>query len=44
MGSGAVIYVQSFRQIVSGIQKLMEGGGIHTHRQQPDLIRLFYFF
>jgi hypothetical protein len=46
MDSGAVIYVPSFIKIGSGFQKLM--GGIHrnthTHSQQRDLIRLFYFF
>jgi hypothetical protein len=32
MGSGAMIYIPSFIEIGSGIQKLMEGGGgdIHT--------------
>jgi hypothetical protein len=42
MGSGAVIYVPRFIKIDSGIQKLI--GGIHTHRQQRDLISLLYFF
>jgi hypothetical protein len=40
MDSGAVIYLPSFIKIVSGIEKLI--GGIH--RQQRDLISLFYFF
>jgi hypothetical protein len=40
MGSGAVIYVPSFIQIGSGIQKLI--GGIR--RQQGDLIRTLLFF
>jgi hypothetical protein len=33
MGSGAVIYVPSFIQIGSGVQKLIGGGGpqAHTH-------------
>jgi hypothetical protein len=31
MGSGAVIYVPSFMQIGSGIQKLIEGG--YTDKQ-----------
>jgi hypothetical protein len=47
MGSGAVIYVPSFIEIGSGIQKLM-GGRIHTHThthgQKRDLISLLYFF
>jgi hypothetical protein len=42
MGSGAVIYVRSFIKTGSGIQTLI--GGIHTHRQQGDLINLLYFF
>jgi hypothetical protein len=40
MGSGAVIYIPSFIKIGSGIQKLI--GGIH--RQQRELMSLFYFF
>jgi hypothetical protein len=32
MGSGAVIYILSFRKIGLGIQKLMGGGGV-TDRQ-----------
>jgi hypothetical protein len=40
MGLGAVIYVPSFINIGSGVQKLI--GGIH--RQQRDLISLLYFF
>jgi hypothetical protein len=42
MGSGVVIYVPSFVEIGSGIQKLI--GGIHRHREQRDLISLLYFF
>jgi hypothetical protein len=46
MGSGAVIYVLSFIEIGSGVQKLI--GGIHTHThaqgQQRDLISVLYFF
>jgi hypothetical protein len=38
MGSGAMIYVPSFIKTGSGIQKLMGGGYIDTHRQQGDLI------
>jgi hypothetical protein len=44
MGSGAVIYVPSFIEIGSGIQKLIGGIHRHTHRQQRDLISLLYFF
>jgi hypothetical protein len=40
MGSGAMIYISSFKKIGSGIQKLM--GGIH--RQHGDLISLLSFF
>jgi hypothetical protein len=32
MGSGAVIYIQSFIQIASAIQKLMGWGGGYTAR------------
>jgi hypothetical protein len=31
MGSDAVIYISSFMKTGSGIQKLMEWGGIHRH-------------
>jgi hypothetical protein len=41
MGSGAVIYVPRFIKIGSGIQKLISGN-THTHRQQRDLISLFF--
>jgi hypothetical protein len=41
MGSGAMIYIPSFINIGSGIQKLMEGG---IHRQHGDLISLHLFF
>jgi hypothetical protein len=44
MDSGVMIYIPSFITIGSGIQKLMEGGGIHRHRQHGDRIRLFSFF
>jgi hypothetical protein len=45
MGSGAVIYVPSFIQIGSGVQKLIRGDTrTHTHGQQLDLISLLYFF
>jgi hypothetical protein len=39
MGSGAVIYVPSFIQIGSGIQKLI-GGDTQTHRQPGDAVSL----
>jgi hypothetical protein len=38
-----VIYIPSFIQIGSGIQKLMGGGG-DTRTQTGDLISLLYFF
>jgi hypothetical protein len=44
MGSGAMIYIPSFIKIGSGIQKLMGGIHIQTHRQQGDLINLLLFF
>jgi hypothetical protein len=45
MGSGAVIYIQSFIKIGSGVQKLIRGDTqTHTHGQQRDLISLLYFF
>jgi hypothetical protein len=50
MGSGAVIYVPSFIQIGSGIQKLIGGIQTHTHThthtygQECNLISLIYFF
>jgi hypothetical protein len=40
MGSGAVIYVPSFINIGSGIQKFIRG----IHRQQRDHISLLYSF
>jgi hypothetical protein len=41
MGSGTIIYIPSFINIDSGIQKLI---GRDTHRQQGDLISLLLFF
>jgi hypothetical protein len=41
MGSGGMIYVPSFIKIGSGTQKLI--GGIYTHRQLGDFIKLFSF-
>jgi hypothetical protein len=43
MGSGAMIYIPSFLEIGSGIQKWIEGV-TQTHRQQGDLISLLLFF
>jgi hypothetical protein len=44
MGSGALINVQSFIQIGSGVQTLMGGIHRHTYGQQRDLISVLYFF
>jgi hypothetical protein len=44
MGSGAMIYIATFRKIGSGIQKLIGGIYVQTHRQQGDLISLLLFF
>jgi hypothetical protein len=43
MGSGSVIYVSSFINIGSGIQKLPGGIDRHSHGQQRELISLLYF-
>jgi hypothetical protein len=43
IGSGAMIYIVSFRNIDAGIQKLI-GGETETHRQQCDLISLLLYF
>jgi hypothetical protein len=43
MGSGAMIYIPSFIQIGTGIQKLI-GWDSQTHRQRGDLISLLLFF
>jgi hypothetical protein len=40
MGSGAMIYIQSFIKICSGIQKFITGGGRGRHRQHGDSISL----
>jgi hypothetical protein len=42
MSPDAVIYIPSFIETGSGIQKLMGGG--FTHRQCGDLINLLVFF
>jgi hypothetical protein len=41
MELGAMVYIQSFINNGSGIQKLKEGGG--EHRQHGHLISLLYF-
>jgi hypothetical protein len=38
VGSHAMIYIPSFIKIYTGIQKLLQGIQIQTHRQQCDLI------
>jgi hypothetical protein len=43
MGSGAMIYIQSFIMCGSGFQKLLGGGWVHIHRQHADLISLLIF-
>jgi hypothetical protein len=43
MTSGAMIRIQIFIKILSGIQKFTEGDS-HTHRQQGDRISLFPTF
>jgi hypothetical protein len=45
IGSDAMMYISSFTEIGSGIQKL-KGGGMdsQTHRQHGDLISLLLFF
>jgi hypothetical protein len=44
MGPGAMIDIQSYIKMGSGIRKLIGGIHIETHRQQGDLISLFLFF
>jgi hypothetical protein len=44
MGSGAVIYIPNFINIGSGIQKLIGGTHIQTHRRRGDHISLLLFF
>jgi hypothetical protein len=48
MGSGAMIYIPSFKNIGSGIQKLIMGGYTcrHTdpHRQHGELLSLLLLF
>jgi hypothetical protein len=42
MGSGAMIYIPSFMNTDSGIQTLT-GWNTQIHRQQGDIISLFFF-
>jgi hypothetical protein len=42
MGPRAMIYIQSFMKISSGIQKLIRG--MHKHRQHGDSISQLLFF
>jgi hypothetical protein len=42
MGSGAVIYAPNFIKIGSGLRRLVVGIHRHTHRQQGDLILIFF--
>jgi hypothetical protein len=46
MGSGAIIYIPSFIEIGSAIQKLSGGGGgnSQTHRQHDNRISILIFF
>jgi hypothetical protein len=44
MGSGAMIYIPSFTEIGSVIQKLMRVGDSQTHREDGDLISLLPYF
>jgi hypothetical protein len=44
MGSGAVIYIPNFIKISLGIQMLLGGIHIQTHREQGDLTSLLLFF
>jgi hypothetical protein len=44
MGSDAMIFIPSFIKTGSGVQKLMGGIHIQTHRQHGNLISLHLFF
>jgi hypothetical protein len=44
MGLGATTYIPSVIKIDSGIQKLMGGLHIQTHKQKDDFISLLLFF
>jgi hypothetical protein len=44
MGSGVMIYTQSFIKTGSGIQNSMGEGDIQTHGEHGDHISLFSFF
>jgi hypothetical protein len=39
-----MIYIPSFIKIGSGIQKLMGGGDIQTHREHGDRLSLHFYF
>jgi hypothetical protein len=43
MASCGMIYVPSFINIGSSIQRLLGGGYTYGHRQQGDLINLLFF-
>jgi hypothetical protein len=43
-GSGGVVYTPNVIKIGAGIQKLIGGIHMQTHRQQGDLIGLLLFF
>jgi hypothetical protein len=43
MGSGEIIYIQSFIKIGSGIQNLMGGGGgTHRHTDSTEIAKVFF--
>jgi hypothetical protein len=42
MGSGAMIYIPSFINIPSGIQKLTAGGGIHRHTDSMEIAYTYF--
>jgi hypothetical protein len=44
IGSGAMTYMPSFIKIGSRIQKFIAGIYRQTHREQGDLISLFFIF
>jgi hypothetical protein len=40
MGSGAIIYIPSFIQIGSGIQRLIDG--IHRHTDSTEIAKAYF--
>jgi hypothetical protein len=44
MGSNAMIYMQSFIKIGSGIQKLMGVGEIHRHTDSKMISQAYFIF